>query len=199
MTKTLEDKMKLEKRNTYRNNNSEETQVEIDSQLEDNLRKLQFGKINIKELADALTYVNKASNAIKLRFDALNEITQYADNRRNDLLHTVELLDLSDEDLLDVAEEMRLISRFRREAKEELELISPLKYFFEDSMNKKTFNVLTNELGVIRKQLRSNNEKVYTFRTEQKVIQREWEDEYLFVDIEQTIDNEEVETSTDDE
>lgn len=199
MTKTLEDKIKLEKRNTYRNNNSEETQVEIDSQLEDNLRKLQFGKINIKELADALTYVNKASNAIKLRFDTLNEITQYADNRRNDLLHTVELLDLSDEDLLDVAEEMRLISRFRREAKEELDLISPLKYFFEDSMNKKTFNVLTNELGVIRKQLRSNNEKVYTFRTEQKVIQREWEDEYLFVDIEQTIDNEEVETSTDDE
>jgi dsDNA-specific endonuclease/ATPase MutS2 len=65
------------------------------------------------------------NNAISLYEEACNNLEK-TQRIQNDLLHAVELLDLSEEELLNTVKELHAVRRVRREAKDFTEIMLPL-------------------------------------------------------------------------
>ncbi|PLR72219.1 hypothetical protein [Bacillus sp. UMB0728] len=63
-------------------------------------------------------------------------------NETNDILHVFELLDLSDDELLDYAKKLREIKQYRRRAKDFVEIIRPLRDYVNE--NKQVLKKLGN-------------------------------------------------------
>lgn len=93
--------------------------------------------------------------------EAKNEVVAY-ERETQDILHAIELTDLSDSELMELMNRLREIRRYRRKAKDFIIVIEPLLHFSEQ--NKR----MIKELGKVHKEIQSNitklENRIYTPR-----------------------------------
>lgn len=91
--------------------------------------KYSWNGYNPGRIATRATQVNSAVHMYQEAMDEENHLN----NEVNDILHAMELLEPSDEELLDYAKQLRVLKKRRRKAKDFAESVKPLKEFVEEN------------------------------------------------------------------
>ena len=128
--------------------------------------------IDIKELQGALKVVIEAQKSIVERIDYCNKMEENINAKTNDIEHKMELLDLKDSELLDLAYQMQYLKRERRAYKDEAELLSPFLGVFNNPDIIKATAFMQNKTGEIAKAIKNHKDRIYKLRGEDGIIAR---------------------------
>ena len=89
---------------------------------------------------------------------------QEAFNETQDLLHTLELGDCGDSELLDIAKNFKEVRQQRRSAKDAMDMLLAVKDWSE--ANRSVVKSLEQLLGKVRKAEKNTENRIYTFKSE---------------------------------
>ena len=103
-------------------------------------------------------------HSLPSRYKAAEDEVKKQEAITQDLLHSLELNDLTYKQRCRVATRIAKNRKDRRKAKDDIELLSPLYLFITDPNNKKVFDKLTDILGETRKVEKRHLNRTYTPR-----------------------------------
>lgn len=112
---------------------------------------------NISEFLNFLHSIPSQHKMATEELDKQEKLTQ-------DLLHSLELDELTYKQRCKVATLLTHNRRDRRKAKDELELLTPIYEYMMDPANKKVFDKMTDVLGETRKVEKRHTNRCYTPR-----------------------------------
>lgn len=132
--------------------------------------------VDINNLFKAFNEILKIRNDGNFEIKQLkNEENKY-NNLHNDLSHKLELLELSQTEVTNIAYQMQYYKRERRVVKERLEELEDVQKYF-DSFDKSVLNKMHHDIGVLNKRYKNKKPKIYAYRELEagKVIHREYD------------------------
>lgn len=122
-----------------------------------------------RNLKDSFRFLHTPSAVPRMQTDLkssvifmkeLEDIVTYCDREIQDLLHFVELVELTDEEMLDAVKKLKEARNERRKAKDNMALLRPLADFYR--INKKVLDGLSRvhaEVSNVEKNLKARNYK----------------------------------------
>lgn len=122
-----------------------------------------------RNLKDSFRFLHTPSAVPRMQTDLkssvifmkeLEDIVTYCDREIQDLLHFVELVELTDEEMLDAVKKLKEARNERRKAKDNMALLRPLAEFYR--INKKVLDGLSkvhSEVSNVEKNLKARNYK----------------------------------------
>lgn len=139
--------------------------------------------IDLDLLMESMSNVISAKDKINSEVEFLINEERRLNNITNDLLHKLELLELDDNEVTNIAYELQYCKRQRRDVKEKLEKLEPFKKMFTSADISKAVNNMGNQIGVLRKKALNQNNRVYACREidNGRMLFREYEDYELRV------------------
>lgn len=109
----------------------------------------------------------KFINNIQTRYKYYNDDMQGFDNTRNDIYHKLEMCDLTQEQQLDLLNEIKEKSLERRKKKDFMEVVQPIIEFLNDEDNKKVIQAFGNVVGMTVNNIKKLDTRVYFLREEE--------------------------------
>ena len=96
-----------------------------------------------------------------------NEDETKIEHKIQDLLHKIEMDDCSDDEALDMVQQIKELRQQRRECKDFLNLVSPIIEFLEQEDNYKVLKDLANIAGRVNNNAYKLNDRIYFLRTKE--------------------------------
>lgn len=106
----------------------------------------------------------KFINNIELRYNMYKQDVEKFDNVRNDIYHTLELNNVSQEEQLELLDKIKQTSIERRELKDFIEVVTPIIEFLQDENNKKVIATFSNIAGRVVNNMKKMSNRVYFIR-----------------------------------
>lgn len=109
----------------------------------------------------------KFINNIQTRCQYYNDDLQGFDSTRNDIYHKLEMCDLSQDEQLELLNQIKEKSVERRKIKDFIEVTRPIIEFLNDEDNKKVLQAFGNVVGMTMNNLKKLDTRVYFLREEE--------------------------------
>jgi len=111
-------------------------------------------------LTEHIKFLDQAKEDYNYYYEQVHE----KNNAEQDYLHELELTEMTKEELLEHAKKMRENRLERRQAKDAVEVLTPIVEFLESDMGKKSLNQLKQVLGKTRNIETLQPKRTYTKR-----------------------------------
>lgn len=108
----------------------------------------------------------KFINNIQTRYKYYNDDLQGFDSTRNDIYHKLEMCDLSQDEQLELLNQIKEKSVERRKIKDFIEVTRPIIEFLNDEDNRKVIQAFGNVVGMTMNNLKKLDTRVYFLREE---------------------------------
>lgn len=114
---------------------------------------------------DVITKFYQWVHQIEIKASNINDEELKYERQQQDLLHRIEMEDHEDEEVLELARQIKEIRQKRRECKDFLQLVNPIIEFMKEETNAKPLRTLANLAGRVNNEAKKVGNRVYFLRT----------------------------------
>jgi transcriptional regulator len=114
---------------------------------------------------DVITKFYQWVHQIEIKATNVNNEELKYEKQQQDLLHRIEMEDHEDDEILELARQIKEIRQKRRECKDFLQLVNPIIEFMKEEANAKPLRTLANLAGRVNNEAKKVGNRVYFLRT----------------------------------